>query len=165
MPELPERTALYRIRNADGDLLYIGISETPEFRWISHRRNHAWWADVTDYSLEWHENRQAAEAAEAEAVRAEGPLYNSTYNYEVPFDPAIWAPVVGHNKHDILADRIRSEIHGGRWLPGRRIPSFETLAEASSVGRHVAKKAVNKLRDEGLLVWKPGEDTYVKLSA
>jgi hypothetical protein len=157
----PQRTALYRIRNAEGDLLYIGISERPEYRWFSHRKQHAWWAEVANYSLEWHDDRKAAEAAETEAIRTERPRHNSTYNYSVPFDPKAWEPVVGGVKHLLLAERIRTEIRSGRWTVGYRIPSFEVLTEAASVSRTVVQRAIGNLRSEGTLDWRPGDGTYV----
>lgn len=160
-PQQPERTALYRVRNTGGDLLYIGISDRPEYRWFSHRRQHSWWSEVAEYSLEWHDSREAAEAAEYKAIRAEKPRHNSTYNYSVPFDPSHWSPVQGSVKHPLLAERIRDEIRGGRWAVGYRIPSFEVLVEAASVSRTVVQKAIGTLRAEGVLEWRPGDGTYV----
>lgn len=160
---MTERTALYRVRDASGALLYVGVSERPEYRWFSHRRQHSWWDDVAEYALEWHESREAAllAEAEAEAIRAEHPRYNSTYNYSVIFDPTSWEPVLGGVKHQLLAERIRSEIRSGRWQLGYRIPSFEVLTEAAHVGRTVVQKAVTNLRTEGVLDFRPGDGTYV----
>ncbi|MFD7609685.1 GntR family transcriptional regulator [Streptomyces sp. NPDC059828] len=161
MPAHTGRTALYRIRNIEGDLLYIGISERPEYRWFSHRRQHAWWSEAANYSLEWHDDRTSAEVAEAEAIRDERPRHNSTYNYAVPFDRTAWQPVAGGVKYRLLAERIRAEIRSGRWSVGHRIPSFEVLMEAASVSRTVVQTAVGNLRSEGVLDWRPGDGTYV----
>jgi predicted GIY-YIG superfamily endonuclease len=38
MVDPTERTALYRLRDADGRLLYIGIAKDPERRWKHHSR-------------------------------------------------------------------------------------------------------------------------------
>ena len=157
----PERTALYRVRNAEKDLLYVGISERPEYRWFSHRRQHDWWDEVAHYSLEWHESREIALKAEAEAIRIERPRHNSTYNYSVKFDPKSWEPVSGGVKHQLLAERIRAEIRSGRWTVGYRIPSFEVLTEAASVSKTVVQQAIGNLRSEGILDWRPGDGTYV----
>jgi predicted GIY-YIG superfamily endonuclease len=165
MPEPLDRTALYRVRNAEGDLLYIGISRQPEFRWSGHRRHHAWWSEVAHYSIEWHSSRDAAEAAENEAIKSELPRHNGKHNHLVPFDPAGWGPIRDHIKHPVLAERIRSEIRSGRWLPGYRIPPFEALAAAASVSRNVVQRAVQQLRAEGLLDWRHGEGTYVQATS
>jgi len=156
-----ERTALYRIRNTDGDLLYVGISDRPEYRWFSHRRQHTWWDQAAHYSLEWHESREEAEAAELEAIKQEEPRHNSTYNYSVQFDPSTWEPVVGRVKYPILAERIRSEIRSGRWRVGYRIPSFQVLTQAAFVSNVVVQNAMTRLRTEGVLEFRPGDGTYV----
>jgi hypothetical protein len=156
-----ERTALYRIRNAGGDLLYIGISERPEYRWYAHRRTHSWWSEVAQFALEWHDTRAAAEVAEAAAIVAEVPRYNSTYNYSVPFDRRDWEPILGESKDALLTERILTEIRSGRWAVGYRIPSFEVLIEAASVSRSVVKRVVQSLRAQGVLDWRPGDGTYV----
>lgn len=155
------RTALYRVRSSDGALLYIGVSERPEYRWFSHRRQHSWWDNVAEYSIEWHESREAALAAESAAIRSEGPRFNSTYNYSVTFDPGSWTPVRDGVKYQIVAERIRSEIRSGRWQLGYRIPSFEVLTEAAAVSRTAVQKAVTNLRSEGVLEFRPGDGTYV----
>lgn len=157
----PVHTALYRIRNAAGELLYIGVSERPEYRWFAHRRQHDWWGEVAQYALEWHESRDVALKAEARAIQAERPRHNSTYNYSVPFDPADWEPVLGGVKYQLLAERIRSEIRSGRWQLGYRIPSFEILTKAASVSTTVVQKAIGNLRSEGVLDFRPGDGTYV----
>lgn len=161
MSEPSERTALYRVRNAEGHLLYVGVSERPEYRWFSHRRQHGWWDEVSHYSLEWHDDREAALKAEAEAIRLERPRHNNTYNYSVQFDPASWGPIQGGIKHQLLAERIRSEIRSGRWTLGYRIPSFEVLTKAASVSTTVVQKAIGNLRSEGVLEFRPGDGTYV----
>lgn len=73
---LTERTALYRLFNAAGTLLYIGISVNPDVRWRVHAREKSWWAEVSERTVEWFETRKAAEAAEVAAVAAELPGYN-----------------------------------------------------------------------------------------
>ncbi|MFD5566618.1 GIY-YIG nuclease family protein [Streptomyces cadmiisoli] len=81
-PETPPdvRTALYRMRNSDGRLLYIGISANPLRRWPQHAADKPWWPDVSDLSMQWFENRSAALAAEARAIRTERPLHNVVHN-------------------------------------------------------------------------------------
>jgi predicted GIY-YIG superfamily endonuclease len=159
--EPSERTALYRVRNAERDLLYVGISERPEYRWFSHRRQHDWWDEAAYFSLEWHASREEAEAAELKAITLERPRHNSTYNYSSPFDPSTWEPVLGLVKYPILAERIRSEIRSGRWRVGYRIPSFEVLTRAASVSHGVVQNAMTQLRAEGVLEFRPGDGTYV----
>ncbi|MFD7999969.1 GIY-YIG nuclease family protein [Streptomyces mirabilis] len=71
-----ERTALYRLRDGAGVLLYIGITYDPESRWRAHAATKAWWPEVTRKEVEWHADRLLAESAEVAAIKAELPLHN-----------------------------------------------------------------------------------------
>lgn len=69
-------TALYRLFDKDGALLYVGITWDVEQRMTGHRSDKAWWPDVTERRVEWLPNRPLALAAELDAIRAEQPRYN-----------------------------------------------------------------------------------------
>lgn len=71
-----EQTALYRLFGEDGTLLYVGVAVNPRTRWSVHSREKSWWPEVASRSVEWHEDRPAAEAAEAAAIVTEAPRYN-----------------------------------------------------------------------------------------
>ncbi|MEU0818899.1 GIY-YIG nuclease family protein [Streptomyces mirabilis] len=73
---MAERTALYRLYDAAGRLLYVGITDNPERRWRQHARDKAWWSDVEDRSCEWFDTRGQAERHEREVVQNESPLHN-----------------------------------------------------------------------------------------
>jgi predicted GIY-YIG superfamily endonuclease len=70
------RTALYRFFDADGALLYVGITADVGQRWAAHERDKPWWPDVVTKTIEWHATRPAALAAELAAIKAEAPRYN-----------------------------------------------------------------------------------------
>lgn len=76
MPKHPGRTALYRLFDADGLLLYVGISHKPDVRWGQHSEDKPWWPAVDRRAVEWHETRSAAEKAELTAIAGERPLHN-----------------------------------------------------------------------------------------
>lgn len=69
-------TALYRLFAASGDLLYVGISSEPERRWKQHAEDKSWWPEVHEKTVEWHQDRLAAEGAESTAIRSERPSRN-----------------------------------------------------------------------------------------
>lgn len=75
---LPGRTALYRLYNAEGALLYIGIAANPEHRFDGHESTKSWWPQVNRdlTKIEWHDTRVEAEAAEDEAISTEHALHN-----------------------------------------------------------------------------------------
>jgi predicted GIY-YIG superfamily endonuclease len=72
-------TALYRIRGEAGILLYIGITNNPAIRWNAHQAAQPWWDELRSLTVEWHESRPEAEAAEKAAILAEQPKFNVTY--------------------------------------------------------------------------------------
>lgn len=70
-------TALYRLYDADETLVYLGIAYDPDVRWYQHSRDKKWWTNVARKTVEWHPDRDTAEAAELAAIRTETPLHNS----------------------------------------------------------------------------------------
>lgn len=68
-------SAVYRIYDAEGELLYVGMATRPENRIVRHRAKP--WGDQIDYwTEEWFDNREAAKAAERSAIHHEDPVYN-----------------------------------------------------------------------------------------
>ena len=73
-------TALYRLLAESGRLLYVGISSNPDFRWSTHSNKQPWWSEVADRKIEWFGSREAASAAEVEAIKEERPVYNKQHS-------------------------------------------------------------------------------------
>lgn len=71
-----QRTALYRHFDADGDLLYVGISVNPFARASQHRNAAEWFGEVSRIEIEWLASKSAARKAEARAVINERPKFN-----------------------------------------------------------------------------------------
>ncbi|WP_053638273.1 MULTISPECIES: GIY-YIG nuclease family protein [Streptomyces] len=76
MPALPSRTAVYRLFDADGTLLYVGMTYAPERRFRDHRAKRTWWSQVDGISIEWFTTRYRASLAEAKALRTEHPVHS-----------------------------------------------------------------------------------------
>lgn len=74
------RTALYRLRDASDQLLYIGVSDAPLRRWVEHSKDKPWWPRVVAFAFEWYDSRTEALRVEACAIRTERPLYNQIHN-------------------------------------------------------------------------------------
>jgi len=72
-PRLP--ASVYRLFDADGHLLYVGMSCDPLRRWSEHARK-AWWAEVARLELEPHGTWEEAAEAEALAIRREAPAHS-----------------------------------------------------------------------------------------
>lgn len=79
-PQTPVRTALYRLFDNRGALLYIGVSVSPEQRWMHHAEHKTWWPKVARIEFTWHPTRDEALRREMDAIRQERPRYNVQHN-------------------------------------------------------------------------------------
>lgn len=70
------KTALYRHYDAEGELLYVGITVDPEKRFKVHARDSHWTDRAVSFTGEWFDSWQAAKIAETLAIRHERPLFN-----------------------------------------------------------------------------------------
>lgn len=73
-------TWLYRYYDADGDPLYIGISNEPKTRMFRHVSTQ-WYLSAVAVFYECFPMRRLAECAEKIAIRTEGPIYNVVRRY------------------------------------------------------------------------------------
>lgn len=77
-------TAMYQMRNADSEIIYIGIAEANriEDRWSEHARTKKWWREVhgTPSVVATFPDRDTAETAEALAIKKHRPRYNVQHN-------------------------------------------------------------------------------------
>lgn len=85
--EEPDWNVLYRVFTADDRLLYVGISMGPATRIKQHHGEKPWWAEAHRIELEHFDSREAAAAAERQAIKSEKPLHNiSGGRQELPPD-------------------------------------------------------------------------------
>jgi len=71
-----DESAVYRLFDSAGRLLYVGLSTNPMNRWAAHMEHHAWWPEVASFTVTWFDSRQEAAAEEKRAIRGENPLCN-----------------------------------------------------------------------------------------
>lgn len=67
---------LYRFFNADGELLYIGVTQDPTARFKSHQHDKSWFSEVATSTMEHFTSRQELMAAELVAIQRESPRHN-----------------------------------------------------------------------------------------
>jgi len=68
---------LYRLYDADGELLYVGITREVAQRMKNHRyASRAWFGRVASIETTTFPSHFDAWQAEGEAIRTEGPLFN-----------------------------------------------------------------------------------------
>jgi predicted GIY-YIG superfamily endonuclease len=72
-----DTTALYRLWNEAGSLLYVGISHHPRMRFEQHAVEKPWWPEVARKTVTWHGTRAEASDAETTAIQEEHPRYNA----------------------------------------------------------------------------------------
>lgn len=80
MPRAKCPTTLYRHYDADGTLLYVGVSMTLLWRLTKHRKGSRWWRQVATIKVEHFDTRAAALAAELRAIKEERPKFNTHHN-------------------------------------------------------------------------------------
>lgn len=61
-----------------------------------------------------------------------------------------------------LARVLRERIEDGTYPPNRRIPSVVALCREFELANGTVQRALRLLKDEGLLIVKPGKGTFVK---
>lgn len=157
---MPKRTALYRFFDASGVLLYVGITDNPSKRWNEHAisKRATWWSTVAKKTLEWYPSRDAADAAETQAINVERPLHNHAkrdHQYSPTFTEP--SPEIGWGMHSTgpasvqVARILRSELAEGRYPPGEPFPSGQEFADRFRVSVHTVYKALRVLTAEGLI--------------
>ena len=88
--DVSRNQTLYRLFNADDELLYIGITQRQMVRFHQHSRDKGWWSEVARIRIEHYPTREDVERAERDAIRSEKPRYNIVWNDgrgEVPKRP------------------------------------------------------------------------------
>lgn len=60
-----------------------------------------------------------------------------------------------------IADRVQAAITSGAYPPGQKLPSEAELRETYGVARMTARRALEHLRDEGVIESRPGIGWFV----
>jgi len=88
-------TAVYRLYDADGGLLYIGCSSHFPQRWYQHSKDKSWWPQVAVREITWYGSYEEAVTVERAAILDENPLYNkariAVFAKRPP--PPVWEPL------------------------------------------------------------------------
>lgn len=91
--------AVYRLFNADGRLLYVGMCFNVASRMTTHKKRAAWWGEVAgEPQVTWMANRASADAAETIAINLEDPKYNFRKKMDMGcggLNAKAWLPTLG----------------------------------------------------------------------
>lgn len=78
------RTAVYELYDAFGELLYVGVTNSPRHRFAQHAADKFWWGDVdpSQTRMTWFETRQEALRVERRRIRSKGrgTVHNHIHN-------------------------------------------------------------------------------------
>ena len=127
-------TALYRHFDAEGRLLYVGISRSVTARLAQHADSP--WDDlIARIDVERFTTRAHAEAAEFVAIQTEGPIHNRTYNgrgapAEVPpgdYSLPEYLAAAGMSQTQFAALIPTSQANVCRWCKGSAFPNHKHM--------------------------------------
>jgi predicted GIY-YIG superfamily endonuclease len=116
-------TALYRHYDADGTLLYVGISDVLESRTREHMKHSPWARWAARREVEWLPTLAEATLAEVSAIRAEHPVFNTVHNDEHR-EARLVRYLVWRQAYSLL----RSDLPGRTALPPRPLTMSAGLA-------------------------------------
>lgn len=143
-----DRTALYRIYDAAGQLLYVGITIDPPTRFHRHEADQPWWSELARIDVVWYAERTLALQAEADAIISERPRYNIagrtrhlTYRHWAaapPLQPSTEATALDRVSRAVLARRLAD---GPVEEAAAEAALRQALAEASREVASLAKVA------------------------
>jgi predicted GIY-YIG superfamily endonuclease len=136
------RTALYRLFDSEGRLLYVGIAFDPRSRLSDHARQKEWWPTVADRTIEWHATRTEAAAAEVTAIRSEKPLYNVRDTEEEHARRAAHAPGAKIGRMIRLDDDL--------WDPYGELCAEEGTTRAADIRMYVVREVTAWRKANGL---------------
>ncbi|MFD0405565.1 GntR family transcriptional regulator [Kitasatospora sp. NPDC127116] len=164
----PGRTALYRLRDSRGHLLYVGITSSPENRWLSHEQTKSWWPNVVSRDLTWFDDRESAAAAEVAAIKTELPRFNHSHKpspLHERLEPVDWARYDATQRHPldrhlVIASVLRNAVLDGDIKPGERFPSVPQLIGHFGVSTTAIQNALSVLKEEGFAVGRKGAGVY-----
>ena len=158
---------LYRFFDSDGELLYVGITNTWYQRFHQHERKSGWFADVSYVTFEGHDTRDSVRAAELKAIKTENPRFNLADNpaYETRLDHfrklKTWLykdiPVDETHKDLVQAMREFAAAQGLNKLPKRSkwvAMAFESAYfEIGPLGQIRCRNCDAVANDENIISW------------
>jgi DNA-binding GntR family transcriptional regulator len=75
-----------------------------------------------------------------------------------PFDPEATGPEYVYVR---VADHLAARIAAGEWPPDSMLPGERALAEEYGVALGTIRRAIDELRDRGLVTTLPAKGTFV----
>lgn len=115
---MSDKAELYRLYDAGGRLLYIGVTKSAHFRLMQHVWK-PWWPDVARKEVQPHKTRADALLSERNAICKERPIYNGQGR-----------PPHTHNERLYMHERALAAIERAK-LPGLGIRATRRYRKAA----------------------------------
>lgn len=146
-------TAVYRLYDEAGSLLYVGISKHPEKRFVEHEQLQFWWHEVSETVITWYDSREEAKEAEDDAILTENPRHDRTWRMSgsLARRHGVTRTVEIDHEKDRVAAALAEAIQRGEYQIGDRLPDNRGVAEQFGVSLRTAKAAIWALMETGLV--------------
>lgn len=131
-------TALYRVFDHQGVLLYVGITGDMSARLRQHKEHFDWWPEVCSVHSESKDCRAHAAALERVAIRFEAPKYNRLLVRDQAATGDIKGVIDAWPRRQDFAEAVGqplANVH--KWAQANRIPTkfhAATVAACQSAG-------------------------------
>jgi hypothetical protein len=102
--------AVYRLYDAGGALLYVGMSLSVGSRLSIHRSKARWWRDVDREEITWYRTAADARSAEARATAEEHPVHNVQQGRVIP---GLGGPDAVLTEEEVNAWQLRDYLDQG----------------------------------------------------
>jgi len=79
-PIKAKKTAIYKHKNKNGEIIYVGISNNAHNRAARHLSSSEWREEIDSIDVQWMPNRLIAEIKEIELIKELRPKHNVTHN-------------------------------------------------------------------------------------
>jgi hypothetical protein len=135
---------MYRLFNADGELLYVGISYSAIARFAQHRADKSWIDEVARIDIKQHDcSRAEVFELERQAIEQEKPKYNRTHVGARPrWRAAVSSP---HDEFDHSWPASSPRLRNPYWVVRRNLPLLiEGMQAAGSTDRDI-ESLINEL--------------------
>jgi predicted GIY-YIG superfamily endonuclease len=159
-PDITEPTALYRLYDRAGELLYVGVTGNIATRWNGHASDKEWWPQVARRELTWFADRAEALAEEEHAIWNERPRYNKQHAFPNVSEEAarvfaefkhakeeeaeLWPLVRARAIEDMRAGATVSQL--AEWT-GRSRETFRRIAREAGIER-LREPTVRRLKGD-----------------
>ena len=129
------KTALYKHKNADGHIIYVGVAKNIGARSAQHLNNSEWQTEIASIDVEWHDNSLMAELMEIKLIKSLRPKYNKAHNNNKPFDYAF------HQRIDSFLKNEEKNIN-------EKLKEYYQKLEDIAVTKDIVSTSKGKVREE-----------------